>query len=214
MKPLGAAFTGLGAVVVLWTGLLQPSMAERGQERGSVWPDQDATMDRVDAHIRRALACYENGNLDCALVELDRARALRPQDPQIRFMLGNAYYRKRNWRSAIAQYQEAFRLRPDHPDTYLNLGFSYYHAGQVAKAVPAWEIAVKLSPHDPLARMALAIGLSGVGRLEDALSHFSLALELRPDSCERSQLAMDIRWAGDALAQIGRLCRLIEDQGR
>lgn len=200
-----------GAALCLWTSFPGFSMAENAPVRGNtIWSDQHPRNDGVEPHMRRALACYRNGDLNCAVTELDRARAIRPHDPQIRFMLGNAHYRKRDWRAAITQYVEAARLRPEHSDTYLNLGFSYYHSAEPADAVAAWDTAVKRSPHDSMARMALAIGLSSAGRQEEALSHLSLALNVRPESCEHAELVIDIRWAGDALAQVERLCRLLK----
>lgn len=201
MNRLRVLIAGLGAALIIGAALPQLLLAE------DEWGGEG-----VEARIGRALACYGNGDLDCAVSELEKARALKPHDAQLRFMLGNAYYRKRDWRSAITHYVEAGRLRPDHPDTYLNLGFAYYHGAELASAAAAWEIAVKRSPRDPLARMALAVGLFGLGQPEDALTQLSLALDLRPDSCDKAQLATDVRWQADALAQVERLCKLVRQR--
>lgn len=156
--------------------------------------------------MANAVRCYERGNLGCAIAHLERARARDPTDAQIWFMLGNAYYRKGEWDGAIASYREAARLRPGHPDTYLNLGFSYYQRRRHPEAAQAWETAVRSSRADPMARMAFAVGLASLGREEDALDELRYALRVRGDSCESARLRIDIRWAGEALAQMERLC--------
>lgn len=203
--------TGFVAMVILQSVLLsQYLMAEMEKKSGSYErSEQQESKDDVDFHIKKSTACYRNGDLECAINELEKAKKLRPQDAQIHFMLGNAYYRKKDWDSSVAKYLEAASFRPDHPDTYLNLGFSYYNIEQVSEAVEAWETGVLLSPEDRMARMALAVGLFSMGSLEDAVFHFSQALELRPDSCDQEQLAIDIRWRGDALAHVKDLCELL-----
>lgn len=193
--------------------LLHDLKAEVAQNSKSyVRSEQQEVKDDADLHVNRSTVYYRNGDLEGAINELEIAKKLSPQDAQIHFMLGNAYYRKKDWNTAVEKYFKAAGLRPGHPDTFLNLGFSYYKINKLPEAVNAWETCVRLSPQDPMARMALAVGLFSMGSVEDAVFHFSQALSLRPDSCDQKQLAIDIRWTGDALAHVNDLCELLTNK--
>ena len=204
-----ALIAGLAVALTLAVSSRSSLIAEENQEKASPGSTGEADSDRAQRHVEQAVECYKRADLGCAISELERAKGLRPQDAQILFMLGNAHYRRQNWSASIAEYTEASRLRPDHADTWLNWGFAHFQNSEPGPAVLAWRQAVRKSAADPLARMALAVGLASLGQREEALMQISTALDLRPDSCDRAQLRIDVRWQANALTQAEQLCRLM-----
>ena len=81
---------------------------------------------------------------DQALEQLERARALRPEDPQIFFILERAYSSLGRYEEAEAALKTAVRLDPKFAEAYFNLAGLYLTQGQLEPAADQLVTAVEL----------------------------------------------------------------------
>lgn len=144
-----------------------------------------------EAFMKQAGEFYAQRKLEAAAEILRRGVAAFPEDAQLHFMLGNAYFRQQRWSNSTVHYAEAAALRPDHSDTFLCLGFALYQESRWADAIEAWRIAAWYSPEDALPRLSLAVGLLKLGLVHEAEGQISQAVT---DPSWRSRLAIDIRF--------------------
>jgi cytochrome c-type biogenesis protein CcmH/NrfG len=77
-----------------------------------------------EAVMSRAGQLYARHELESAAQVLRQGLKRFPNDAQLHFMLGNAYFRQKRWTNSISEYVQASALRPDHVDTFLCLGFA------------------------------------------------------------------------------------------
>lgn len=157
---------------------------------------------------RRAHAYYARGDLQGAITVLKEATRADPDDAQLHFMLGSAYFRQQQWNRAVDEYQQAARLRPRHPDTHLSLGYALYRADQVEEATAAWLTALQQTPGDALMHLSLAVGLNQLGQNLRARQHVARAIKV--DNSWQYRLSIDIRWTPEMLDEINSLVKQIE----
>jgi Flp pilus assembly protein TadD len=87
--------------------------------------------------------------LDEAVVLLDKALALAPNDPFILDSMGWAQYRKGNFERARDYLDRAYKARPD-PEIAAHLGEVLWSHGQHQDADSLWKTALKSSPQNEM----------------------------------------------------------------
>lgn len=114
----------------------------------------------------KALKTFEKGADECpdfvfpnrleAILALNAALEMNPEDANSNHYLGNLYYDKRQYDLALAHWEEASRLNPDFPTTWRNLALLYNNkCNDSAKAVEAMEKAFSLDMTDSRVLMEL-----------------------------------------------------------
>lgn len=157
------------------------------------------------ASLAGVTASYEAGNLDAAIVQLQRLLERAPDDAQLHFMLGNALYRRGAFQQAADAYARALTLRPLDAETHVSRGFALYELGDCPQAVRDWTHAAIAYPDEPLARAALAVGLYCVGEFERASKEYRAAIALDPRYSTSHALRVDIRWKDNTVVVLDRL---------
>lgn len=100
-------------------------------------------------HLLKGGSLEQAGRWEEAKAELEKARALAPNEPVILNYLGYAQIeRRQNLREALALIEKASGFRPDDPAITDSLGWAHFVNGDVAKAIPALEKAVEGAPSD------------------------------------------------------------------
>jgi choline-sulfatase len=105
------------------------------------------------------------------------------EDPQIIdawTMIGNEYFRKRDFARAITYYQKALTLRPGYDLATINLANAYRQAGNEEAAMLGYEQYLQRDPRNAYVRYQLGEIQSDVGRLDEAARSFATALEADP----------------------------------
>jgi cytochrome c-type biogenesis protein CcmH/NrfG len=106
-----------------------------------------------------------SGKEDAAIVDLDRARSLRPADPTILVDLGMAYYQKADKTSpddakafslAYNSFTEGLRLRPRDPTLLFDQALAAERIFGYTAAREAWEDYLKIDSNGDWAREARA----------------------------------------------------------
>jgi arylsulfatase A-like enzyme/Tfp pilus assembly protein PilF len=101
------------------------------------------------------------------------------EDPDILdawVMLGNEYFRKRDFRAALAQYQRALQINPDYDLATINLANAYRALGEYEAAIVGYERYLQKDPKNALVRYQLGELYVDLNRLDEAESEFRQAL--------------------------------------
>jgi protein O-mannosyl-transferase len=120
----------------------------------------EVTDNNAPAHKRLGLAYGALMNVEKATAEGNIARLLhyqylvkfKPNDFQVRYILGNSYLELQRYDEAITEYLISIRLNDRQPKVYNNLGIAFYNNGNVIKARQAF---IKASIIDPNNREAI-----------------------------------------------------------
>src|SRR5437867_8401614 len=75
---------------------------------------ETGSSDDAQAYVNRAVDYYSRGDLTLAIRDLLKAQELAPSDPQVKFMLGNAFYRSGELDRAAEAYRTSLTLRPSY----------------------------------------------------------------------------------------------------
>jgi tetratricopeptide (TPR) repeat protein len=118
-----------------------------------------------------ALALEDSGRLTEAALRYERAIALEPEDPVLRFNLGNSLYAIGNAHRAAHCYREAVELDPDYAEAWNNLGNALAELRQFDDAIAALQTAIGIVPDYADAHFNLAEVLAQAGRDREAAEH-------------------------------------------
>jgi tetratricopeptide (TPR) repeat protein len=106
-------------------------------------------------------------------------------DPAIWNLLGNAYYKTRNFEEAIAQYKMALSLDAESQLLFANLGEARFSLAvkkkdktMLQRALQNFQTAVKLDPDYAFSYAGLGKAFRLLGRFDDAIASFRKALDL------------------------------------
>jgi hypothetical protein len=120
----------------------------------------EVTDNNAPAHKRLGLAYGALMNVEKATAERKIAKLLhykylaklKPNDFEVRYMLGNAYIELQRYDEAIAEYLISIRLNDRHSKVYNNLGIAFYNKGNVIEARQAF---IRASIIDPNSKEAI-----------------------------------------------------------
>ncbi|PVA11439.1 peptidase M48 [Pelagivirga sediminicola] len=166
-------------------------------------------------HMRAAIAWHRQSNLNKALAEMDRAIALRPDDPFYHELHGQILMESRQFDAATNAYARAARAAPDHPLILGSYGRALVAQGQFGKALSILEkarardgrdarvmrdlaVAYAKSGQNGMASLVTAERYAMIGRLEDAEIHAQRASGLLPNGSGGWQRAQDVLSAAKA----------------
>jgi tetratricopeptide (TPR) repeat protein len=146
--------------------------------------------------INRASVYVEQGRLLEALEDLLAAVKLAPNDPAVRYHLGQ-FFSRNGSNLALAELQRVLELDPEHIDALIQLGLTRADRGEMSQAEELLRSAVALDPADPIANHELGALLLDQGRVHEAISHLRFASDQMPGDIE---ILLDL---GAAYAQAG-----------
>jgi tetratricopeptide (TPR) repeat protein len=92
-----------------------------------------------------------------------RALSYAPNDVDLNYRLGGAYYLQGDLAKAKASYEKCTALAPDNPELWLNLGGFYFTIHEYANAVNAFERCLALQPGNVQAQQGLAASRTAAG---------------------------------------------------
>ncbi len=153
---------------------------------GRTWPDpvvREVEQLRVGtaARLARAAALLDQGNTGAAVLQLEEAVALAPNDPRAPLLLGQALIRNRNAPAARRVLEDFTTRYPDAVEGWFHLGVARFLGDDFAKAADAFRTVVKLKPDHALAHFNLGHCHRKLGDKPAAKTAFEEALRCRPD---------------------------------
>ena len=156
--------------------------------------DAQARVDLARIHRR-------NGDVDLAIVELERATELAPTSQEPMLELGTALIDASRTDEAVEVFEEIATEDPRNPRAHAGLGAAYVHEQRFEEAVSPLEQAVSLDPKQPNVRLNLAIAYENLNRIEDSLREYDAFVKLAPDDPSADQVADLVERAREALAE-------------
>lgn len=144
-------------------------------------------MAKVD--LDKAVALYGAGNMDSALVIVDRALAKDPQLGAALKLRGDIKQKQKKIDAALADYDQAVDLGASDPRLFVSRAAAYITKGNLKAAIRDLDHAVEYAPQDAdiYYNRACAIYLSGDNK--GALKDVGRALKLKPDYAEALYLS-------------------------
>jgi Flp pilus assembly protein TadD len=103
------------------------------------------------------LIAFDEGRVDDAIAQYQRALAVKPDHGEIHNNLGNALFQKGRLPEALAHFEEAVRRAPTYVFAHNNLANALAFAGRLDEAKGHYETALQLRPDYEDARRNLAI---------------------------------------------------------
>jgi Flp pilus assembly protein TadD len=100
-------------------------------------------------------ALLSSGNVHAAVVALERARDLEPEQGSIRETLARAYFRTRRFADAEAEFAKAVELDPVNDYAHFGLGLCAMRAGDPDRARGHLKLATVMRPDSEDYRDAL-----------------------------------------------------------
>ncbi|MBN2497523.1 MAG: tetratricopeptide repeat protein [Deltaproteobacteria bacterium] len=135
-------------------------------------------------HFLKGLAHSRMDNRGEAIVALERAIQLRPDNPEALVALGDIYFRVGKWQMARKSYLQAVGLNPFYLEAHMRMAELCEARGDHEGALQAYEKVVLLEPDNVRHRHAYADALARTGRLEDAVAALEAILLYNPDELE------------------------------
>ncbi len=126
----------------------------------------------------------ERGQVNEAIVHLEKAVVLRPYDAVTHYNLGVAFDENGQTDEAIRKYQAAIRLEPDYADAHNNLGADLDKQGQVDEAIRHYQAAIRRKPDYADAYNNLGAALDEKGLIDEAIRQYQEAVRLKPDHAD------------------------------
>lgn len=114
--------------------------------------------------------------IDAAIARLEKVLAMDPNILDAWVMLGNEYFRKREFRTALEQYKRALSLRPDYELATINLAAAYRALGDYEAAILGYEQYLGKDPKNAWVRYQLGELLVELDRLDKAEQAFRQSL--------------------------------------
>jgi Flp pilus assembly protein TadD len=136
----------------------------------------------VKARLNLALLLFRDGDQDGALIELERAHSIDPEDSSVLIHRGAIRGVAGRFADAENDLRRVLRAEPSNPEAHFELGLLMSRRGLWRDAIPFLRRAVELDSSRPSAYYYLGEALNHVDDLGGALLCFQRAVELRPNS--------------------------------
>jgi tetratricopeptide (TPR) repeat protein len=150
------------------------------------------------AHYNAGLALLDAKRFDEARSSLERATALKPDEPNVIDALGRAQDGMGETSSAVASFKRAIDINPEMFEAYNNLGTVYFKNNDYAMAETNFAAALRLRPEAASSRYNLGLCYAREGRYSDATRELEHVIQATPDD------AMALYELGLAYERLGR----------
>jgi tetratricopeptide (TPR) repeat protein len=131
--------------------------------------------------VKLGMEYYDQGELDKAVAEFEKAIELDPNDAEAHRNLGTAYGEQGKWEESAAAYEQAIEVNPNFGEAYGDMAGAYFYLGKLAEAVAAGEKAIELAPDYATAYNNLGIIYGSQGQIDRAIALFKEAIEIDPN---------------------------------
>lgn len=136
------------------------------------------------AHYNSGLALLDAKRFEEACAPLERATALKPDEPNVLDALGRSYDGKGEISSAVMSFKRAIDLNPEMFESYNNLGAVYFKNKDYALAEANFAAALRLKPEASASRFNLGLCYARQGRYSDAMRELERVVQAAPDDAE------------------------------
>ncbi len=122
-----------------------------------------------------------------ALLALQQAAALLPDDVDAHNNLGNTLQDLGEFEGAVASYRRAIEIKPDFVSAQYNLGIALSALGRADEAVESYHRALAIKPDYAEALSNLGNAQRDLGQHDSAMSYYLRALAIKPDCLDANR---------------------------
>lgn len=109
-----------------------------------------------------------------------REKERREKEAKKEFLLGNAFYEKKNYENAIMKYKTSIQLNPENPFYYTNLGNCLRESGNFRDSVQVLQKSIFLFDKNPKSWYSLGVTYQTMGSYGEAIYAYQNATTLDP----------------------------------
>lgn len=150
-------------------------------DAGQIYRDiLKADPDNVDALNLMGVLLQSGGEIDTAVMLLEKATQIAPDYVAAWVNLGNALQQSRRLEDAVQAFEKAMTLKPDMPEPANNLASALNELGRHGDAVDACVVALKARADFAEAHVNMGNALVGLKKPADAEKSYRRAIELTP----------------------------------
>jgi tetratricopeptide (TPR) repeat protein len=136
------------------------------------------------AHDNLNNILFNEGQMDEAIVQSQKALEINPDDGEAYNNLGTDLFRKGQVDEAIIDYHKSLLIRPGNVEARNNLGTALLQIGQVDEAVTQLQQVLEVQPDFASANYNLGNALIQKGQMDEAIVQFQRALAIQPDNAD------------------------------
>jgi tetratricopeptide (TPR) repeat protein len=182
-RRLPAMAVGAGAALVL-VALMACAWKQTSFWRNSetLWRHTfDCGAETDVAHYDLGDVYLEQGRLDDAIAEYQKALNIHPDCVQAHVDLAVAYRQQGKLDDSIAECREALRHKPDFAGAHLDLGLALRREGKTDQAIGEFQAALENDPQLAEARFNLGNTYLQLRQFDESIKQFSSALVVNPN---------------------------------
>jgi len=176
---------GFSAGVLLILGLVSWQRAWVYENQETLWTDTLAKNPNCSAGYNNlGLAFSQNGQIDDALAQFQKALAINPGFDKAQNNMGTALAQKGRVDEAMVYFQKAVEINPQYAEAHGNLGKVFLQKGKLDEAIVEYQRALEINPIYADAHNSLGDIFFKRGQLDEAKAEFQRALEINPNHAE------------------------------
>ena len=134
-------------------------------------------------HYRLGTSYFMQKKYPQAVAELNRALALKPDEPRVMDALGLVFYARQDLSRAMSYFRKVLEIDPKFSQTHNNLGSIYWRLGRWDEAIREFSLAladpIYLTPEAAYNNRGVAY--LAQGKLDAAVQDFRRAVDVKPD---------------------------------
>lgn len=135
-------------------------------------------------HVALGMEYSDQGELDQAVAEFEKAIELDPNDADAHRNLGTAYGEQGKWAESVAVYEKAVAINPDFGEAYGDMAAAYFNVGKLTEAIAAGEKGIELAPDYAMAYNNLGIVYGSQGQIDQAIALFEKGIQADPNCAD------------------------------
>lgn len=178
----------LGLAVLFW-GARTWAQCRVWHDGISLWTNSLKNGPRnARAHLDRAKAYTDAGEMDKALADLDTAEKLEPENATISNDRGFIYFKRGENDKALNEYNRSLALDPRFELGYLNRAILWGRMREFEKTVQDLTTAIEINEHFYLAYYYRGIAYKELRSFDRALADFKAAYQVSPTEAARREI--------------------------
>ncbi|MHB0976503.1 MAG: tetratricopeptide repeat protein [Candidatus Aquicultorales bacterium] len=123
---------------------------------------------------------FSKGNFDPAIVKLEEAAQINPDDPKPQQLLGRAYEAKGKLDKALTAYKASLKADPKQPEVLYSIAVIYKSQGKIDDAVSELKAAVSINKEFVAARLLLGDLYAQQGEKDQAKAEYEAVIKMKP----------------------------------
>jgi len=136
-------------------------------------------IDKASAHYQLGVSYFNEGRIQMAYVEFQKALELNPDDKTVLNAVGVVYLEFEDMQKAESAFLKAVALDPNFSEAYNNLGATYGRMGRWSDAVNSFKAALKnpVYQKQEVAYNSIGDAYYRLGRIDEAIESYREAVK-------------------------------------